>query len=135
MQPALIAVALASLLTMPAGSGAPTITMELAAGGWATITPDPLPQNLSAGAKVQLNFLVKQHGVAPLAGLKPSVLINQGQNAPTTFAATAGKSAGWYTATLVFPRAGDWHIIIDSGFGKSKTTMPLQAVSAAITSK
>jgi hypothetical protein len=102
--------------------------VSLAAGGWATITPDPLPEQISVGAKVPLNFLIKQHGVTPLAGLKPTVLINQGDEAPTKFSAGEGKAKGWYTATLSFAKPGDWHITIESGFGKSKTTMPIQKV-------
>jgi hypothetical protein len=134
MQPVLVSLVMAAFLTRP-GTPAPTITIELPVGGWATITPDPLPDNISAGAKVQLSFLVKQHGQTPLAGLKPTVLINQGEEAPTKFAAEAGKAKGYYTATLVFARAGEWHITIESGFGNSKTTMPIQKVAAAVTSR
>lgn len=103
---------------------------SLIVGGWATITPDPLPEGITAGAKVQLTFLVKQHGVTPLAGLKPTVLINRGTDAPTKFSATEGKSKGWYTSTLTFAQAGEWHITIESGFGSSKTTLPIQKVAA-----
>ncbi len=99
-------------------------------GGWATITPDKLPEQISVGAKVPLNFLVKQHGVTPLAGLKPTVVIHQGDDAPSRIAASEAKAKGWYTATLSFAKAGDWHITIESGFGKSTTTLPIQKVVA-----
>ena len=109
--------------------------VSFAAGGWATITADPLPEQISVGAKVPLNFLIKQHGVTPLAGLKPTVLINQGSDAPTKFSASPGKAKGWYTATLSFAKPGDWHITIESGFGKSKTTLPIQKVVARMVSR
>ena len=109
--------------------------VSLVAGGWATISADPLPEQISVGAKIPLNFLVKQHGVTPLAGLKPTVLINQGSDAPTKFAASEGKATGWYTATLSFPKPGDWHITIESGFGKSATTLPIQKVVGRVVSQ
>lgn len=110
-------------------------TSALLAGGWATIHPDPLPAKVAAGSRVELGFLVKQHGVTPLAGLKPTVLIHQGTEEPAKFPATAGKEKGRYVATLSFPRAGDWHITIESGFGKSTTTLPVQKVGPAIASQ
>lgn len=106
----------------------------LAVGGWATIHPDPLPTAMTAGARVELGFLVKQHGVTPLGGLKPTVLIRQGTEPATTFHATPGKEKGRYVAALTFPRAGDWHVTIESGFAKSSTTLPVQKVGPAIAS-
>ena len=100
----------------------------LLVGGWATITPDPLPEQISVGAKVPLNFLIKQHGVTPLAGLKPTVVLTQGSDAPTRISAGEGKAKGWYTATISFAKPGEWHITIESGFGKSATTLPVQKV-------
>ena len=104
-------------------------------GGWATITPDPLPEQISVGAKVPLNFLIKQHGVTPLAGLKPTVVLTQGSDAATRISAGEGKAKGWYTATLSFAKPGEWHITIESGFGKSATTLPIQKVVGRVVSQ
>ena len=134
MQTALVTLVVASLLAV-SPTPAPSFIVELPTGGWATITPDPLPASVAAGSKVQLQFLVKQHGVTPLTGLKPTVLVNRGEDLPAKFSATAGKAAGWYTATLIFPQAGEWHITIESGFGQSRTTLPIQRVGAAIASQ
>ncbi len=109
--------------------------VSMVAGGWATITPDPLPEQISVGAKVLLNFLIKQHGVTPLAGLKPTVVLTQGSDAPTRISAGEGKAKGWYTATLSFAKPGDWHITIESGFGKSATTLPVQKVVGRVVSQ
>ncbi|NOT09092.1 MAG: hypothetical protein HOP28_12905, partial [Gemmatimonadales bacterium] len=68
MQSALVTTLLSALLIGPSAPSIPTAPF----GGWATINADPLPDNVVPGRKVQLTFLVKQHGVTPLAGLKPT---------------------------------------------------------------
>ncbi len=42
------------------------------AGGWAIVTVHDLPDYAVSGRPVSLTFTVRQHGMTPLAGLKPS---------------------------------------------------------------
>ena len=93
------------------------------AGGWATIGFEPLPDGTSAGGAWTPTIFVKQHGVTPLAGLQPMVILEEtGSGASTTFLATAGSESGVYHADVVFPSAGDWRVTIQSGFGDSQVT-------------
>jgi mono/diheme cytochrome c family protein len=98
------------------------------AGGWAVITLDNLPDSLVVGKPAALAFVVRQHGMTPLGGLHPvveAVLGNERVTAP----ALASQQSGHYTAMLTVPRAGDWVITIQSGFGQSRITLlPTSAV-------
>ena len=94
-----------------------------AAGGWATVGFEPLPDGTSAGGSWTPTIFVKQHGVTPLAGLQPAVLIEEASSGQTsTFLATAGSKAGVYHADVVFPSSGEWRVTISSGFGDSQVT-------------
>jgi hypothetical protein len=100
-------------------------------GGWATVGFEPLPDGMSAGDTWKPDIFVKQHGVTPLAGLQPVVMIEEtasGQS--TTFPARADEEAGLYHADVVFPSQGDWRITILSGFGDSQATYGPVAISA-----
>lgn len=99
-------------------------------GGWAIVTVDDVPDYAVAGRSLPIAFMVRQHGVAPLSGLSPTVLIESGSTR-TRVAANAVGGAGHYAATVTFPRAGDWTITVNSGFGPSKTTLlPMRVVDA-----
>jgi hypothetical protein len=94
-----------------------------AAGGWATVGFEPLPDGTAAGGTWTPTIFVKQHGVTPLDGLQPVVMIEKtGSAESTTFLASAGTEPGVYHADVVFPSAGDWRITIMSGFGDSQVT-------------
>jgi hypothetical protein len=94
-----------------------------AAGGWATVGFAPLPDGTAAGRTWTPTIFVKQHGVTPLEGLQPVVMIEKTGSAESTkFLASAGSEAGVYHADVVFPSAGDWRITIMSGFGDSQVT-------------
>src|SRR5262245_14335761 len=98
----------------------PTAAM---AGGWATVGFEPLPDGTAAGGTWTPTIFVKQHGITPLEGLQPVVMIEKtGSTEPTTFLATPGSEAGVYHADVVFPSAGDWRVTILSGFGDSEVT-------------
>jgi cytochrome c551/c552 len=120
-----------SRLTVPALLLLPLLG---AYGGWAAITVQDLPDYVVAGQPVTLSFIVRQHGVSKLSGLKPSVEARAtGAGGGTTAEAPAapGWEAGQYVATLTLPRAGAWRITIHSGFGNSQVTLlPLQAIAA-----
>lgn len=98
-------------------------------GGWAAITVEDLPDHLTAGRPVSLEFTVRQHGVSPLNGLEPRVEA-RGRGAPVRAGATPAGAAGRYRATLTLPEPGDWTITIHSGFGNSKVTLlPIPALA------
>ena len=100
-------------------------------GGWAVITVEDLPEHLVAGKPVELSFLVRQHGVTLLSGLRPMVVAKSGK-AEVQASANPGKKFGEYSATFVVPTAGDWTITIASGFMNNNVTLaPLAAISAS----
>jgi hypothetical protein len=93
------------------------------AGGWASVGFEPLPDGTEAGGTWKPTIFVRQHGITPLEGLQPVVMIeNTGSGESTKFLATADPEAGVYHADVVFPSAGDWRVTILSGFGDSKVT-------------
>ena len=99
-------------------------------GGWAVITVDTLPAYLTTGVPTPLNFIVRQHGVTPLPGLHPTVVLTSGQT-ELSVAATPGRLAGQYASTITPPTAGDWTVRIISGFMNAENTLlPLRAVPA-----
>ena len=93
------------------------------AGGWAAVGFEPLPDGTTAGTTWRPTIFVKQHGVTPLAGLQPVVVIREDRTgAETTFRATETSDVGVYEADVVFPAEGDWRVTIHSGFGDSQVT-------------
>jgi hypothetical protein len=103
-----------------------------AGGGWATVGFEPLPDGTGAGATWKPTIFVKQHGITPLAGLQPVVMIEEaGSGTSTTFFATAGSEAGEYEANVVFPSTGTWSVRILSGFGDSQVTYGPVAIGAS----
>jgi mono/diheme cytochrome c family protein len=101
------------------------------AGGWAVVTLDTLPDSLVVGKPTALGFVVRQHGMTPVGGLRPVVEAVLGGDRVTA-AAEPGDRPGHYLATLTVPRAGDWVITVNSGFGQSRLTLlPTRAVAAA----
>jgi len=105
-------------------AAAAALTAFAPMGGWATITADARPDSVLAGQPLKLSFIVKQHGVTPMSGLKPRIeLRSEGRDTVRLMATPLKKEAGRYTATLRFPAGGEWFINIHSSFGKSETTL------------
>jgi mono/diheme cytochrome c family protein len=77
------------------------------AGGWAVITLDELPTDVSAGEPLIIGFTVLQHGKTPMTDLDPTVTASSGGEKIMFFAEEEGKP-GHYTATLTFPNEGKW---------------------------
>lgn len=77
------------------------------AGGWAVIILDELPGKIVAGGPLEIGFTVRQHGVAPMDGLAPTVSARQ-SGASVSEQAKAQGETGHYVATLTFPRGGKW---------------------------
>lgn len=92
------------------------------AGGWATVGIDPLPDGVEAGGTWNTNITIRQHGQTPLDGLSPAVTIFEEKGATDVFSATSTGDPGVYAASVVFPEAGRWNVVVDSGFGESRLT-------------
>ena len=93
------------------------------AGGWASVGFEPLPDGTEAGGTWNATIFVKQHGITPLEGLQPVVMIEKaGSTESSKVFATPGDEPGVYHADVRFPSAGDWRVTILSGFGESKAT-------------
>jgi mono/diheme cytochrome c family protein len=100
----------------------------LEAGGWAVITLMHVPETVVAGEPTRLTYAVRQHGRTLLQGLRGRIeLRSAGQvlSAP----AHQGVDAGYYTATIVVPRAGTWTMRIVSGFnGRGSEPVTFEAL-------
>ena len=78
------------------------------AGGWATVELGEMPSGLEAGKTWRVELIVKQHGITPMAGVTPSVRINNGAGAVRTFTARPTAKVGTYVADVTFPSGGTW---------------------------
>ncbi len=85
------------------------------AGGWATVGLSSTPAGTEAGTPWPVKITVLQHGVTPLEGVEPTVIITSG-DARKTFAAKPTGKPGVYRAEVVFPTAGRWNYAVDDGF-------------------
>jgi hypothetical protein len=104
------------------------------AGGWASVGFEPLPDGTDAGGTWTPTIFVKQHGITPLDGLQPVVMIEETTSGEATkFLAAAGSGPGEYRADVVFPSAGSWRITILAGFGDSKVTYGPVAIGESVT--
>lgn len=101
-------------------------------GGWATISVEKLPDKVVTGQPLDLVFVVKQHGIKPMSGLKPTLEV-KGAGTVARVNATPGKEKGQYKATVVLAQAGSYFITIHSGFGESRLTLPAISAVAAVT--
>ena len=64
------------------------------AGGWASVGFEPLPDGTDAGGTWKPTIFVKQHGITPLEGLQPVVMIEEtGSGESTKFLAAADDGA------------------------------------------
>ncbi len=91
-----------------------------ALGGWAVITVVNPPDVLQAGSTYRIEYVVRQHGVTLLPGLRGSITVQPGGSAaeasPLTVTSAAGASAGHYTATIRIPDTDRLTLGIRSGF-------------------
>jgi hypothetical protein len=78
------------------------------AGGWAVITLDELPADVIAGEPLTIGFTVRQHGVTLMDGLYPTVTSTLSKEEHLVVQAEADGKPGHYTATLTFPKEGNW---------------------------
>ena len=78
------------------------------AGGWAVITLDELPTGVVAGEPLTIGFTVRQHGIRPMNGLDPTVTARLPKGEQFIVHAEGDDKPGHYTATLTFPKEGNW---------------------------
>jgi hypothetical protein len=118
--------ALGALLAMAMVVPAPAY-----AGGFATVGVTPPDHDASAGTPWNAVINVRQHGVTPLAGVKPKITIARSAGGgERTFAASPTSRPGVYRARVVFPSAGRWTYVVDDGFSM-RHEFPAVTVGAA----
>jgi hypothetical protein len=86
------------------------------AGGWATVELGEAPSGLVVGKPWRVELIVKQHGITPMEGVKPSITIVSSQGAERMFPARATGRTGHYVADVEFPSGGTWSARISDGF-------------------
>lgn len=111
--------------------GSMLLTAFTPMGGWATISVDSYPTRVAVNRPIPLAFLIKQHGVKPMVGLKPTVqAVAEGQDT-VIVKAKATKDDGRYSAVLRLPKTAEWTVTVIAGFHESKTVLsPIQALDA-----
>ena len=101
------------------------------AGGWAVVTLDHLPSQIIAKQPVTIGFMVRQHGVAPVGELAPTIKAAKlGTNESLTVTAKPDEVRGHYTASITFPSEGTWSWEIDA-FSFPQPMPPLNVLAAA----
>jgi len=98
-------------------------------GGWAVVTVESVPDYLVVGKATTLSFGIRQHAVTPMTDLTPEIVATSGRREVTARARNMG--SGRYRADLSVPETGDWRIVINTGFGKSRgQLLPIKALAA-----
>lgn len=96
------------------------LTWYAAAGGWAVITVVNPPDVLQAGATYRIEYVVRQHGVTLLQGLRGTVMMQPGGSSADasslSVSSEPGQAAGHYVATLRVPDTDRLNLSIRSGF-------------------
>ena len=107
-------------------------TLGVAAGGWAVVTLDDLPDAVVAGKPITLTFTVRQHGHTLLDNLRPSIDAAVVGGSETLRAdAVPADGKGRYRSTLTLPDTGQWRLTINSGWGQSRINLePITALRA-----
>lgn len=79
------------------------------AGGYATATMDPPPDEPVAGEPVQLGFTLMQHGVTPTNwGRAVFSVIDIDTSERTSYPATPSGAGGHWTVEVIFPAVGNY---------------------------
>ena len=98
-----------------AAAGALLLAAPATAGGWATAGLGPPDDGISAGDTWKAEVMIKQHGITPLVGATPAVIITKGSESHRFPAEPTGK-AGVYVANVKFPSGGTWRYQVYDGF-------------------
>lgn len=99
-------------------------------GGWAVVSVENPPLSLEAGGEYRLEFTIRQHGVEPMADLKPTVVVATTRGvASQTVAAAPGNRKGRYVATFRAPAADSAELRIEANWHEARLTlMPIAIV-------
>jgi hypothetical protein len=82
------------------------------AGGFATVSVDPPPDDPSGGEPIAIDFTVLQHGITPVDdGPMQITLVNRDTGERTSFSATPDGSGGRWSATVTPPSAGEYDLV------------------------
>lgn len=93
------------------------LTAPVLAGGWAVITLDSLPDDVSAGETLSIGFMVRQHGQTPTNGVAPTLSAhNPATGERFTVDARQSGETGHFVVDVVFPSEGQWEWSL-SGLG------------------
>lgn len=84
------------------------------AGGWAVVVVDDLPVTAAAGEPLTIGFTVLQHGRTPASGLTPAITFTLAKEEKFIVIAEEDNKTGHYSATVIFPREGEWNWSIDA---------------------
>lgn len=95
--------------------GALVLAAPAAGGGTATAGLAPPPDDLGAGQTWRAEVTILQHGVTPLVGVEPAVIVTNGK-VTRRFAAEPTGKAGVYVAEVRFPSNGTWQYRVYDGF-------------------
>ena len=95
------------------------------AGGFATTGLSSTPAGLRAGQPWKVELTILQHGRTPLSDLRPEIVTLDADGNRTTFRAKSTGRPGHYSATVRFPKAGQWSYAVYDGFNNAlPTTYP-----------
>jgi hypothetical protein len=100
------------------------------AGGWAVITLDELPTSVISGEPLTIGFTVLQHGKTPMDGLEPTITASLSGGEKFTVNAQPEGKTGHYSASLTFPKEGNWEWSIQA-FSMDQP-MPVLTVAPSI---
>lgn len=104
-------------------------------GGWAVVTVMKIPDAWIAGKPLQLTWIVRQHGITQLEGLRPVLEARAGSRRVTgTTWPVEGDGKKGYRGAITFPEPGQSQVTIYSGFGRSRgVLLPLRVVDSVTT--
>lgn len=93
-------------------------------GGWAVVKVAKIPDAWVVGKPLQLQWQVRQHGVHPAEGLRPTLEARSGSRVVTGKAAAfAEDGETGYRGQITFPASGEWQVTIHTGWGDLKTVL------------
>jgi len=105
-------------------------TIPVLAGGWAVITLDKLPGNITVNQPLEIGFMVRQHGATPLGDLTPIITARlDGSLKSVEVTAHSEGKVGHYAAELTLPQTGTWQWSIEAFTGNQP--MPALTVVGA----
>ena len=101
------------------------LVVPVFAGGWAVVTLDQLPRNVSAGQVVQVRFMIRQHGRTPFEGSDVKVKIQHVESGEQRLIEVKPEGEeGHYVADLTFSKPGRWSWEIHTGLYPDWQPMP-----------